>query len=159
MPYLIDGHNLIPKIGLRLESPDDEAQLLRLLQEFSRLARRDAEVYFDGAPPGGIRTQRFGRVTAHFVRVGSTADNAIMGRLGNLGRAARNWTVVSSDHEVRVAAKAAKAGSMSSEEFARRVRELESEARGRVSPSSPSGQEGLSSEEVEQWLEFFDKRE
>ena len=24
MPYLIDGHNLIPKLGLRLDSPDDE---------------------------------------------------------------------------------------------------------------------------------------
>ena len=37
MPYLIDGHNLIPKLGLRLDLPDDEMQLIGILQEFCRL--------------------------------------------------------------------------------------------------------------------------
>ena len=36
MPYLIDGHNLIPKLGLRLESLDDEMELIAILQEFCR---------------------------------------------------------------------------------------------------------------------------
>ncbi len=52
MPYLIDGHNLIPKLGLRLDSPDDEMELAAILQEFARLNRREVEVYFDGAPAG-----------------------------------------------------------------------------------------------------------
>ena len=31
MPYLIDGHNLIPKMGLKLADLDDEMQLIELL--------------------------------------------------------------------------------------------------------------------------------
>ena len=50
MPYLIDGHNLIPKLGLRLDSIDDESELIAILQEFSRRERRQVEVFFDGAP-------------------------------------------------------------------------------------------------------------
>jgi hypothetical protein len=52
MPYLIDGHNLIPKLGLRLDSMEDEMELVSILQEFCRLEDRQVEVYFDGAPPG-----------------------------------------------------------------------------------------------------------
>ena len=38
MPYLIDGHNLIPKVaGLSLKAVDDEMQLIELLQEFCRI--------------------------------------------------------------------------------------------------------------------------
>ena len=101
MSYLIDGHNLIPKLGLRLNSPDDEMQLIGILQEFCRLQRREAEVYFDGAPVGQAHTQKVGIVTAHFVRLGTTADSAIKNRLEKLGRGARNWIVVSSDREVK----------------------------------------------------------
>ena len=43
MPYLIDGHNLIPKLGLRLDSLDDEEQLIPRLQEFCRLRRAQVE--------------------------------------------------------------------------------------------------------------------
>ena len=95
MPYLIDGHNLIPKLGLRLDSPDDEMELVGILQEFCRLRRREVEVYFDGAPVGQASIKKFGIVTAHFVRLGTTADSAIKIRLEKLGRAARNWIVVS----------------------------------------------------------------
>jgi hypothetical protein len=77
MPYLIDGHNLIPKTGLRLDAVDDEMELIMMLQEFLRRSRREAEVYFDGAPPGEALTKRFGRVTAHFVPLGTTAESAI----------------------------------------------------------------------------------
>ncbi len=87
MPYLIDGHNLIPKLGLRLDSPDDEMELIGVLQEFCRLERHNAEVYFDGAPVGQAGTQKFGIVTAHFVRLGTTADAAIKVRLEKMGHA------------------------------------------------------------------------
>ena len=118
MPYLIDGHNLIPKLGLHLDSMDDELDLLVRLQEFCRLRRAQVEVYFDGAPPGQVSTRKAGMVTAHFVRQGSSADAAIEARLIRLKRAARNWTVVSSDGRVQRAAGAAHARSMSAEEFA-----------------------------------------
>ena len=40
MPFLIDGHNLIPKLGLRLDSFDDEVELINKLNEFCRITRK-----------------------------------------------------------------------------------------------------------------------
>src|SRR5512141_2224967 len=118
MPYIIDGHNLIPKIpGLALDAVDDEAQLIVLLQDYCRLARKEAEVFFDNAPAGQPRARNFGLVIARFVRQGTTADQAIRRRLGRLEREARNWTVVSSDLEVQAAARSARAHFISSEAF------------------------------------------
>lgn len=151
MPYLIDGHNLIPKLGLRLDSPDDEMQLVAILQEFARLSRREVQVYFDGAPPVEARTKKYGLVTAHFVRAGSSADAAIKGQLRRLGRAARNWSVVTSDRQVQAAARAAHAGLISAEDFAGQVGRL------RRSADRPAGDKGLSSDEILEWLKLFDK--
>jgi len=152
MPYLIDGHNLIPKLGLRLDSPDDEQELIAILQEFARLSRHRAEVYFDGAPAGEARTRKYGMVTAHFVRLGTTADTAMRVALQKLGSAARNWSVVSSDHEVQAVAQEVRAGVLSSEEFASRLNAL------RQSSNRPSEETKLSSEEIAEWLKLFDKR-
>ncbi len=152
MSYLIDGHNLIPKLGLRLDSIDDEMELVAVLQEFCRLQRRTAEVYFDGAPAGQAGTQKFGMVTAHFVRLGTTADNAIKARLAKLGRAARNWIVVSSDHEVQNSAKDAHTEFTSSDSFAGQLKH----ARG-AAPKATT-ERSLSAEEVDEWLKFFNKK-
>lgn len=152
MPYIIDGHNLIAKIpGLSLRDIDDEDQLLEMLQDFCRRQRKKAEVYFDNAPPGELRVRKYGSVTAHYIRSGGTADDAIHARLGRLGRAARNWRVVSSDQTVQASAKAAKAQVLSSETFARDLIEIEED--------SPDGGDikdtGLSSHEVDDWLLIF----
>ena len=107
MPYLIDGHNLIPKIaGLSLGDIDDEMQLVEQLQEFCRLQRKQVEIHFDNAPAGQPRVRIFGPVTAHFTRAGKSADQSIRSTLTRLGRAARNWTVVSSDRGVQAPAQA-----------------------------------------------------
>lgn len=160
MPYLIDGHNLIPKIpGLRLDVVDDEHRLVELLQEFCRLNRKKVEVYFDRAAQGQVGQRRLGIVTAYFVRVGQTADQAIAARLRKMGRGARNWTVVSSDLSVREAARRAGANSLTSEEFATLLRNS-------ISPkidSEPdkSSETRLNPAEVEEWLKIFksgDKR-
>ena len=73
MPYLIDGHNLIPKLGLKLADPDDEIQLIERLGEFCQIQQTQVEIYFDGATPGQPSLRRFGRVTAHFIRKGMIA--------------------------------------------------------------------------------------
>ena len=157
MPYIIDGHNLIPKIpGLSLEAIDDEEQLIALLQEYCRVRRRQVEVYFDNAPPGQPRARNFGLVTARFVRAGRTADQAIGARLGRLGRSARNWTVVSSDHGVQSKVRAAQARVMTAEEFADELLA----ALEQVEPGPAAKEEGeLSAEELEEWLRLFGEDE
>lgn len=149
MPYLIDGHNLIPKLGLRLDAPDDELELIAVLQEFARLNRREVEVYFDGAPVGAAGTRKMGNIKAHFVRLGQTADSAIRARLLRLGRSAKNWTVVSSDHEVQSSARITGAAPIASEEFVKLLRQA------RVSAPKPGEERSLSKHEVEEWLEIF----
>ena len=149
MPYLIDGHNLIPKLGLRLDSPDDEMELVAILQEFCRLERKQAEVYFDGAPAPQAGTRKLGAVTAHFVPLGTTADEAVRRRLNRMGRSAKNWTVVTSDRQVQANARAVQSHVISSDEFASRVKDV------RDSAPKPADDRRLSDLEVKEWLELF----
>jgi predicted RNA-binding protein with PIN domain len=151
MPYLIDGHNLIPKLGLRLDSPDDEMQLVAILQEFHRISRKDVEVYFDGAPASQAGTRKLGTVTAHFVRLGTTADDAIRKRLKTLGKSARNWNVVSSDRQVQAEAIAVRAEVISSDSFAAMLKQA------RASAPKADKDHKLPESEIEEWLRIFQK--
>jgi len=151
MPYLIDGHNLIPKLGLRLDSMDDEMELVAILQEFHRSRGKDLEVYFDGAPVPQAGTRKLGAITAHFVRLGSSADNAIRNRLRLLGKSAKNWTVVTSDRQVQAEANAMHAEVVSSESFAAILKEP------RDSTPKLSQDRKLSDREVEEWMRIFQK--
>jgi predicted RNA-binding protein with PIN domain len=150
MPYLIDGHNLIPKVGLRLDSPDDEIELVAILQEFARLKRQQVEVYFDGAPVGQAGTRSLGTVRAHFVRLGQTADDAIRARLNKIAKDARNWTVVSSDKEVQSSARVVHAQYISAEEFVKSLREVRNSI-----PKANTDDKKLSAVEVDEWLKLF----
>jgi predicted RNA-binding protein with PIN domain len=150
MPYLIDGHNLIPKVGLRLDSPDDEMELVAILQEFARLRRQQVEVYFDGAPIGQAGTQNLGTIRTHFVRLGHTADEAIRARLNKMAKDARNWIVVSSDREIQSAARLVHAQFISSEEF---VKILRSNANSDSKANTVDKK--LSPAEVDEWLKLF----
>ncbi len=150
MPYIVDGHNLIPHVGLRLNAEDDEMALIEMLREFCRVKKKRAEIYFDGAPPGENRTRKFGYVTAHFVRKGRTADDAIRARLRKMGKSAKNWTVVSSDHEVLNSARAVHARHISADEFAREVKDAKFAAF-----ENPGEEKSLSAQEVKQWLDIF----
>lgn len=153
MPYIIDGHNLIPKVpGLSLQELDDEQQLLEMLQEFCRRQRKQAEAFFDNAPPGGVRARNLGSVTARFVRQGTTADDAIRKRLANLGRAARNWTVVSSDQAVQTEARAVQAQVMPSEAFARLLIQSLDDTR---ADQGETADATLNPAEVDEWLQLF----
>ena len=152
MPYLIDGHNLIPKLGLRLDSMDDEMELIAILQEFCRLERKQVEVYFDGAPTNQAGTRKHGSVTAHFVPLKSTADNAIRNRLKKMGKSAKNWTVVSSDHRVQLEARTAQAEILSSDAFASTLKQA------RNSAPKPTEHRKLTSQEVDDWLKLFEQR-
>ncbi|MDR3577987.1 MAG: NYN domain-containing protein [Anaerolineaceae bacterium] len=155
MSYLIDGHNLIPKVsGLSLRQMDDEARLVELLQVFCRVRRKKVEVYFDQAPPGRAGTRHFGMVTAHFVRQGLAADEVILERLNRLQQAARNWIVVTSEGHIQVQARSMLAQVISSEEFSVQL----SEAQLQTAEKGKNQPEPINDEEVEEWLRIFRAR-
>ncbi len=164
MNYIIDGHNLISKIpGLSLSMPDDEEQLITLLQRYAEpalgrpLTERAGklEVYFDGAPPGQARVSKLGRVWAHFVQKSSSADEAIQVRLRRMGPSAGSWVVVTSDRSVQAAAHEMHAQVMSADEFARR---LLSSLQQRTRETENSADQPLSQAEVDEWLAIFKGR-
>lgn len=152
MPHLIDGHNLIPKLGLRLDSMDDEMELIAILQEYCRLERKQVEVYFDGAPTPHAGTRKLGAVTAHFIPLGTTADDAIRKRLKKMGKSARNWIVVSSDRQMQTEARAAHASVIPSDAFAQQLKQA------RDSAPKPADDRKLSKQEVDDWLKLFEQR-
>jgi predicted RNA-binding protein with PIN domain len=150
MRYLVDGHNLIPKLPhLGLEMMDDELELVKRLQDYCAQGPHQIEVYFDNAPSGQAGVRRFGRVMAHFVRAGRTADDAIAGRLIDLGRSARQWCVVSSDRSVQAAARAAQAEVLTSQDFARRMHDVAGV------PAAEKREIPLDAREVDEWLRIF----
>lgn len=170
MPYLIDGHNLIPKIpGMNLNMIDDENYLIEMLQDFCRQQQKVVEVFFDRAPAGSEPKKKFGRLTAHYVRQGRSADSAIHERLQKLGGEARNWTVVSSDHAVQFSARQVRAQAIDSEVFAKQLAlgsrtgaagskrpEGKNRSKSSIPPKSADRPESCSSpEEVNEWLEVF----
>lgn len=151
MVILIDGHNLIPHVpGLSLSDPDDEMQLVQLLQDYCRKRRKTVEVYFDRAPVGQFGERRFGQVNAVFVREGITADEAIMARLKALGRSARNAQVVSSDRQVQQAARAVHARVVTAQEFSADLQTLMTEE-----PSLDPRNRLLSEDELTAWETLF----
>ena len=154
MPTLIDGHNLIPKLGLRLDSFDDEMELVARLNEFCRLSRKTGlEVYFDGAPAPYAGSRKIGLLKAHFVRLGLTADDAIRDRLRTLGRSAKNWSVVSSDRQIQAEAHAARAEVIPSEQFAAQVINTL-----RAGPPPGDKKSAMTETELTEWLALFSEK-
>ena len=154
MPYIIDGHNLIPKIpGLGLDEIDDEIKLVKMLQDYCRARGVKAEVFFDKAHLGGQNHQVRHPVTVHFARSGVTADTLIERRLEKLAGAARNYTVVSSDRQVQAAARAKRAEVCPSEEFARMMS-------GKVGQGSSMAEDyekpDPEQEDLDEWMRLFD---
>lgn len=157
MPYLIDGHNLIPKVpGLNLNEFDDEQALIELLVTFCNRRRQQVEVFFDNAPAGGSPVRTFGGlVTARFIRQGKTADEAIRLRLERLGRQSRNWTVVSSDHAVQASARHAQARLLTSDAFAA-LMQLQVDDQAIDRGADPDA--GVRPEDIDDWLKLFGEK-
>lgn len=154
MPYLIDGHNLIPHFGLSLASLDDELILAQRLSDYCRITRKNGiEIYFDNAQPGGLASQSFGLIKIHFVRRPQLADDAIRQRLIKLAKAAKNWIVISSDRQVQAEARSRGAQVLPSDKFALQVMEAL-----RVGLPEDSHQTQLTESEIQNWLDEFNQK-
>lgn len=153
MFWIIDGHNLIPFIpGISLSDLDDESKLIQWLLDHTHNQQDIVDVYFDKAPIGFPASKKFGRVTAHFVRTGKTADQAIIDRLRHLGKSARNVSVVSSDHQVQLNVRAQLARVVSSPEFVQKMT-----AAKQLEPDSEKTDFNISEDEVDKWMNLFDQ--
>ena len=152
---VIDGHNLIPKIsGLHLQDADDEIRLIERVQAYCRLERRNAELFFDGAPDLRGNAPKHALVHVHFIKIGYSADDAILNYLRDHPKEKEFLQVVSSDHKIQMEARGMGFKITSSEEFAR---EMESVFRSDLAVREQK-EKTLSSSEVDEWLQIFENR-
>lgn len=169
MIYLIDGHNLIGKMpDIDLADPDDEEKLIGRLQDWVRLSRkRRVTVYFDPGQQGGWGDlMGSGRVKVHFARMGQIADALIIKKVKGVSNP-REFTVVTSDRAILQEVRRRRMGYILSEEFAVLLREElaagSSSFDGEQEEGESGGDDGaaeeveLSAEEVQLWLDTFDK--
>lgn len=158
MRYIIDGHNLIgqlPDISLRDEH--DEAMLVQKLTSFTAGSKDRCVVVFDRGLPGGESRMSTSRVTVRFAPTGSTADQVIIFHLEDVKDPAA-WTVVSNDHEVLTAARKRRINTLSSSEFAARLRPAAKPAarkRTRAQRREDGGDIHQTDDEIAEWLKVF----
>jgi predicted RNA-binding protein with PIN domain len=151
MPYLIDGHNLIPHTGLRLADPNDEAKLTAMLLRYFARTRRSGTVYFDGKAAGAPAGGSSRHLTVRFVAPPRSADDAIRAHLSRLGAGVRNWVVVSSDQAVQRTARQAGARAVSSRQFAGDLRTA-------ALPADEKPEGGLTPDELDEFERLFRER-
>jgi predicted RNA-binding protein with PIN domain len=122
MPYIIDGNNLIGHApDLELGDPGSRAGLISRLLAFQRATRKRIMLVFDG-PAGDAGTVPVNaKFTIHTPAAGQSADDVIIELLARLVDR-RNVVVVSTDREIRDAARARGVRTITSPEFARELR-------------------------------------
>ncbi len=153
---IIDGHNLIGSgalPNLSLSDPDDEVKLLALLKNYHALHLREPmQVIFDPGPEGGLTgSKNHGGISVRFAPRGSSADSVIVNLLRRHANP-RQLTVVTSDHELRQAARSLGAQILSAPEFAARMN------RRPLKRQTHNDDEKPKSADVEYWLREFKRK-
>jgi predicted RNA-binding protein with PIN domain len=169
MNYLIDGHNLIGKLpDIKLSDPDDEAQLVLKLINWQAVGHdRRVIVVFDGGVPG-IQWARFrsDHIKTVFVPKGRTADSWLIQFMKREVRDPRQFTLITSDHEIIKVAKRLLIKQMSSDQFADNMidemarllqgdTDLPDTSSAPLKPLPREDPKSLSNEEVAAWMDLF----
>ena len=152
MPYLIDGNNLIYALADAWREVG-RAGLCKLLAPL--LASGPVTAVFDGPPPPGPMARQIEQtgITVKYSS-GRPADEVIIEHI-QANSAPRRLTVVSTDREIRKAARRRRCISKTSQEFAVLLEEL-TEAPTQSSPSEPPEKtDGLSGKHVDEWMKEF----
>jgi predicted RNA-binding protein with PIN domain len=153
VPILIDGHNLIGRLGtISLQDPDDEEKLVQFLRSYQARTGKAITVVFD--PGEGFAlpwSGRSGNVEVVYAPHGSNAD-AIIARRVRQSRQPDQWLVVTSDRDLARAATQSGARVQTAKAFAVDLNRLHE-------TSSGSEETSLSPEEVEAWLTLFEERD
>ena len=153
---VIDGHNLIGQmLEISLSDPHDEEKLIKRLEGYHQERGTPIIVVFDPgqAPPPAKRLRGKG-IKVLFAPPGSKADTLII-NLIKKSPYPKGLTIVSSDREVRRAARARRAKMMTAQRFARMLSRPK-----RLPSTEPTIKEkGLSSSEVKEWMAIFEKKD
>ncbi len=155
MPVLIDGNNLLFAVW-EMEDPEhpiSRSKLCAALGAWARATGERVSVVFDGPPPANQQLARqIGDpgLEITFSGSGIKADAVLIARIER-DSAARRMLVVSTDREIRKAARRRRASSVTSAAFWEALRrELSRPPRPRLEP--PEKAAGLEAGQTEAWL-------
>jgi predicted RNA-binding protein with PIN domain len=155
MPLLIDGNNLLYAVADAMGTSLSRYALASMLAELARRTAQPVTLVFDGAPASQADADQFFllEIEIHFAYP-APADGVIC-RLLEENSAPRRLEVVSTDREIRKAARRRKAKSLRSDDFARRLlKELD-----RPDPPPPAEpiekRRGLNEDQTRKWLREF----
>lgn len=139
---MVDGNNVMHKMPDRSE---DRAAVRKLALDVSRMHRTRITIVFDGPPPEGVPDRE--ALGAVHVRYSGArpADDVVVEMLPR-GGAARQWTVVTDDNELRSRARSVGANLQSAGDWIAACR------RRRRPEEKP---DELSPEEIEDWEAYF----
>lgn len=157
MTFLIDGHNLIGQLpDLSLTDPDDEAKLVQKLISFSARSGKRCIVVFDSGLPGGKSRLSTSKVEVIFASPGRSADDVMKERIKQ-ARDPGQWVIVSNDHAVSDAARARRMATLTSADFAEKLRAAQAAAKSkpRQRDKEDASDVYVSAAEVEAWLKLF----
>ena len=155
MPLLVDGNNLLHAAWKHdPERLASRSTLCVLLGTWSQRFRDPVHVVFDGPSPTAARREQIGHPDISMTFSGAVSADAVIIRELETHSAARRLTVVSSDREIRAAARRRRASSVASEEFwARLVARLAQEPGQPLEPREKRA--GLGDEQMDVWLREF----
>ncbi len=149
MPHLIDGNNLMHAIG----SSVGRESLCALLADLPT-DQHPVCVVFDGpSPPAGVARQIEQFDVEVVYAAPKDADTILLMRIAN-NSAPRRLTVVSTDRQIRQAARRRRCQSVRSEDFAKTL--LRTPRTGpNVPPEPAEKQDGLAPHQTREWLREF----
>lgn len=156
MPYLVDGNNLMHALAAAGHDVGREG-LCRLLVPLVQQGQR-VRVIYDGAPPPEGLAAQIAQTGVEVLYSGRASADDLLVREMHADSAPRLLTVVTSDREVRRAAEKRRCKLIGSEEFARKLLNIDAALRARKAgrPIEPKQKhKGLSSREVDFWLREF----
>ena len=153
MPLLIDGNNLAHAMGTELAPIGRDA----LCEMLSRLAARGEQicVVFDGRVPPDPQVAQLEQYDVEVVFSGrKKADQLVVERIA-ANTAPRRLVVVSSDREIRRAARRRRCRGMTSDQFADVLFRAARNDRTRPPSEPPEKRRGLTPEQTKAWLREF----
>lgn len=157
MPILVDGNNLLHAARQLAgeQAPPGRAWLCLILGQWAERYRQELHIVFDGAaPPRDVAVQiDHPAIEVSYSGAGVTADEVVIEAIG-ASSAPKRLIVVSTDRELRRAARRRRAVAVRADDFWRQVQEdLARPPRQRPEPRSKY--RGLSAEQTERWLREF----
>lgn len=144
MPYLIDGNNLMPVLGIARRK-----ELLEEVSKFAQVKKVKVTVVFDGAEedffPDG---SSYKGVKIFYARQNSDADTRIKNLVEN-SKEKRTMIVVTNDRALGDYCRRISAKVFSSKGFREKLSEVKSQA------INQTRQQGVKPDEIDDWLKYF----